>query len=95
MQKTSVILLCGLFGFGLSNVAAAMEEDEWASALEIPCHPLVTAAECRVHREHLASLSDSQARDDYLARHVALVEDRVRACGCSLAQNAVGALEAH
>ncbi len=93
MHKTSVMMLLALVGLGLSNVAAAMEEDEWASALEIPCHPLVTAAECRVHRDHLASLSDSQARDDYLAKHVALIEDRVRACGCSLAQNAVGALE--
>jgi hypothetical protein len=92
MQKTSSIIVLGLIGFGLSNVAAATEE-EWVRALEIPCHPLVTAAECRVHRDRLASLAEGPEKQHYMAQHLAMVEDRVHACGCTLAHNTVGSLE--
>ena len=77
---------------GISGLAQASEEDEWARALEIPCHPLITQAECRAHHDLLARLPDGKERDAYLSKHFALVEERIKSCGCSVAGNGVGVL---
>ncbi len=87
-RSTIALLLC----LGFSGFAQASEEEEWARALEIPCHPLVTPAECRAHRDLLARLPDGPERNAYLARHIALMEERVKSCGCSVAWNGVGVL---
>ncbi|MEW5789540.1 MAG: hypothetical protein AB1899_16975 [Pseudomonadota bacterium] len=88
----NALLLAALFGLALALPAQATEDEDWARALEIPCHPLVTEAECRVHQDLLASLPEGAQRDTYLASYLAMVEDRMRSCGCSLAQNGVGKL---
>lgn len=85
-------LLAALFGLCLALPAQASEDEEWARAMEIPCHPLVTQAECRAHQDQLARLPEGAERKAFLARHIALVEERVRSCGCSMAQNGVGLL---
>lgn len=78
---------------GLTGAALATQEDEgWARAFEIPCHPLVTEAECRAHRDLLASLPDGAAKNDYLAKYIRLLMEREKSCGCSLANNGVGLL---
>lgn len=85
---TIAVLLC----LGLPGFAQASEEDEWARALEIPCHPLITPVECRAHRDLLARLPEGTERNAYMARHIALVEERVRSCGCSVAWKGIGVL---
>jgi hypothetical protein len=87
-RSTIALLLC----LGLPGFAQASEEDEWARALEIPCHPLVTPTECRAHRDMLVRLPDGPERNAYMERHVRLLEERVRSCGCSVARNGVGVL---
>ena len=87
------LLLAAYCFAGLTGSAlATQEDDEWARALEIPCHPLVTEAECRAHRDLLASLPDGAAKDAYLAKYIALLAERERSCGCSLANNGIGLL---
>lgn len=89
MNRTTLIaLLC----LGFSGLANASEDIEWAQAMEIQCHPLVTQAECRSHHALLDRLPDGIERDAYLKQHLALVTERVKSCGCSRAQNAVGVL---
>jgi hypothetical protein len=83
------LFCCALFA---GPVCAAADEYEWAQALEIPCHPLVTEAECRAHRAQLARMPEGAERSAYLARHIALIEERVKSCGCSVAHNGVGVL---
>ena len=90
MKRSTLALLFCLSG--ISGLAQAAEEDEWARALEIPCHPLLTQAECRTHHDLLARLPDGAERDAYLARHFTLVQERIKSCGCSMAQNGVGVL---
>jgi hypothetical protein len=90
-MKRSAIALLFCSGI-LSSLAQASEEDEWARALEIPCHPLITQVECRGHHERLASLPDGAEREAYLAKYFALLEERVKSCGCSMARNGVGVL---
>jgi hypothetical protein len=77
---------------GFSGLVQASEEDEWARAFDIPCHPLVTQAECRSHQDLLARLPGGAERDAYFEQYLALVEERVQSCGCSRAQNDVGML---
>jgi len=89
-MKPAIIVL--LFGMVFSSFAFASEESEWNKALEIPCHATLTAAECRQHYDLLARLPQGSAREAYLAEHFAMIQDRAAACGCSAAQNAVGAL---
>jgi hypothetical protein len=89
MKRAAIVLLLGM---GFAGTALASEDAAWAKAVEIPCHPLITEQECRLHHEHLARLPDGDARALYLEQHLALVEDRVKACACSMAQNAVGVL---
>lgn len=89
MKRTAIVLLLGM---GFASTVFASEDEAWTKALEIPCHALITEQECRLHHEQLARLPDGDARTLYLQQHLALVEDRVKACGCSMAQNAVGAL---
>lgn len=84
----AAICLAGLTG----QARAFLEADEWARAFEIPCHPLVTEAECRAHRDHLASLPDGASKDAYLAKYIGLVEEREKSCGCSVAYNGIGVL---
>lgn len=88
-MKTAALIV--LLGSVFSAAAYASEEEEWAKALEIPCHPLITELECRVHRDRLVKLPEGGERNQYLAQHVALVEERVQSCGCTLAQTVVGA----
>lgn len=88
-RSTVVLLLC----LGFSSLVQASEEAAWArAALEIPCHALVTEAECRSHQGSLASLLPGAERDAYLTQYAAMLEERVRSCGCSVAQNGVGVL---
>ncbi len=90
MKRSTIALLFCLSG--ISGLAQASEQDEWARALEIPCHPLITQAECRTHHDQLARLPDGKERDAYLAEYFALLKERTRSCGCSIAGNAVGIL---
>jgi hypothetical protein len=89
MKRSALSLLLLM---GLTGLAQASDEDEWARALEIPCHPLVTQAECRAHHDQLARLPEGTERDAYLAKHLALVAERVKSCGCAMVQNGVGLL---
>ncbi len=90
MKRSTIALLLCLSG--IPGLAQATEQDEWARALEIPCHPLITQAECRAHHDQLVRLPDGKERDVYLAEHFALVKERSRSCACTMAQNAVGVL---
>lgn len=89
MKKPAVALLLSMF---IPCIAQASEESEWALALQLPCHSMLTDSECRVHQQRLAQLSDGKERENYLAQYVALIEDRVSACGCARGHNAVGLL---
>lgn len=89
MKRSTVVLL---FCLGFSSLVQAAEEAAWARALEIPCHALVTEAECHSHQGLLARLPPGAERDTYLTQYSAMLEERVRSCGCSVAQNGVGVL---
>jgi hypothetical protein len=83
MRKSAVVLMC-LF---ISGTAQASERDPEAGATEIPCHPLVTRAECRDHHDLLARLPEGPERGRYLDQYLLLLEDRVKACRCHVAGN--------
>jgi hypothetical protein len=53
---------------------------------------MLTDSECRVHQQRVALLPEGQERQQYLDQYVALIEDRISACGCARGQNAVGML---
>lgn len=89
-MKPAIIVL--LLGMGFSSFAFASEESEWNKAMEIPCHVTLTESECRQHHALLARLPQGSEREAYLAEHFAMIEDRASVCGCSGAQNKVGAL---
>ena len=89
-MKPAIVVL--LLGMGFSSFAFASEDAEWNKAMEIPCHATLTEAECRQHHALLARLPQGAEREAYLAEHFAMIEDRASACGCSGAQNKVGAL---
>lgn len=73
-----------------AGLAQASENDEWARVLEIPCHPLLTKAECNAHRDRMARLGEGDARNAYLVEYFAMIKDRVKSCGCSRAENNSG-----
>ena len=89
MKKFAVALLLSMT---MPCFAQASEDSEWALAMQLPCHSMLTDSECRAHQQRLALLPEGQERQQYLAKYVALIEDRINACGCARGQNAVGML---
>ena len=87
-MKRSIYAL--LLILGCASPAWASLDEEWARALEIPCHPLLTDSECRVHRDKIARLGEGEARKAYLVEYFALVRERMKSCGCVRAQTGVG-----
>lgn len=87
MKRTLFAMLLGLV---CASPAWATLDDEWARALEIPCHPLITDAECRAHRDMMARLGEGEARNAYLNEYFTLVQERMKSCGCIRAQTGTG-----
>lgn len=75
--------------FFQSGIAFAGEDRPSGSA----CGGLMTELECRQHRQNLADLQDPAARDEYLAKHAALMREREVMCACT--REKVSLLRAH
>lgn len=88
MTRTTlgILLMAGL------TTSAMATEPAWEQSFAATCSPFLLDFECQAHLETMAELREGEARQAYLARHLALVEERRQSCACSMQHNEIGML---
>jgi hypothetical protein len=69
----------------LASANLAAQETSIAKVQEATCHNLMTERECVEYRSAWVTLPAGKVRDQFLADHVSLIQERESLCNCKRA----------